>query len=127
MGEKASSSGWFDGPWWKIDKEAWKTQFSFLTKINSLKAGLERPLPPWTLADVEKFAEEEPKSGAEVYPLFPVSHMRVRPGNIESCNHFSILLRQRFSARFLGDSHDIQRVGHYFEELKILVTPGRTA
>ena len=69
MGEKTSSPGWFDGAWWKIDKEAWKTKFSFLTKINSLKDGRERALPPWTAADVDKFSEEDPKSGAEVQQL----------------------------------------------------------
>lgn len=53
-------------PWWAVDKEAWKKQFSFVTKITSLRENQEEPLPPWTPADIEVFAKEDPVSGDQL-------------------------------------------------------------
>lgn len=53
-------------PWWAIDKEGWRRKFKYVEKLNDLRKGRDAPLPPWTAADVELFAQQDPVNGPRV-------------------------------------------------------------
>ena len=50
----------------KADKQTLIKQFSIFAKLDSVKGDRSRPLPQWTEADIQKFAEEDPVHGRQV-------------------------------------------------------------
>ena len=69
MSESPADGGqWSYRPWWmKTDKQTVIKQFSIFEKLDSVKGDRSRPLPPWTEADIQKFADEDPVHGRQVY------------------------------------------------------------
>eukprot|EP00897_Mesotaenium_endlicherianum_P008748 jgi/Mesen1/7901/ME000420S07045 len=63
-GDAPKSEGY--KPWWAVDKEAWKEKFAVVTKLKSIRDNQAEPLPRWTEADIDKFAEEDPVNGSQI-------------------------------------------------------------
>lgn len=64
---ESSSSGSSYRPWWMEKPERLKHAFPFLTALGGVRnIGDGKPLPPWTAADVELFAKDDPVYGPQV-------------------------------------------------------------
>ncbi|KAI5078465.1 hypothetical protein GOP47_0006136 [Adiantum capillus-veneris] len=53
-------------PWWAIDKEAWRQHFHLIFDMASVAKGRDKPLKPWSDADVEEFIHSDPVYGPQL-------------------------------------------------------------
>eukprot|EP00249_Psilotum_nudum_P020518 c27739_g3_i1 orf=159-605(-) len=53
-------------PWWAIDRAAWREKFSMVFKFASISKDRDKPLKPWTQADIDAFINSDPVYGPQL-------------------------------------------------------------
>eukprot|EP00850_Spirogloea_muscicola_P008716 SM000047S16855 [mRNA] locus=s47:363872:364977:- [translate_table: standard] len=53
-------------PWWAVDTAAFRDHFRILYAVGGARQGRDAPLPPWSDADVDEFARQDPVHGPQL-------------------------------------------------------------